>query len=115
VDLKTEGLAWFAGLIPPDAWPDAKERCADAVSAPASAMRVAIVRDELRALTKASTEPDLMHVAYAVQCDVATIDGENMKATKSVRLKLTKTTFFGTGKLESVLDFIDSRVGTGVG
>lgn len=109
VDLKAEGLSWFAGLIAPDAWAAAKERCADAASAPASAMRVAIVRHELRALTKASTEPDLMHVAYAVQCDVATIDGENMKATKSVRPKLTKTTFFGTGKLESVLDFIDSR------
>ena len=111
VALKAEGLAWFAGLIAPDAWPAAKERCADAASAPASAMRAAIVRHELRALTKASTEPDVMHVAYAVQCDVATIDRANMEATKSVRPKLRKTTFFGTGKLESVLNLIDSRVG----
>lgn len=105
------GRSWMTGLVGPAGWDAAQSFVRDPVRAPSSALRDAIenweARDAMRE-ARSSTVYDVNHAAYAGRCDVATIDGPNLRATAAVRAKLTRTRFYKTGKIDAVLDAIEA-------
>ncbi len=104
------GRSWIAGLVSPAHWDAADGMIRDPIRAPASALRAAIEDFEAGdpgRRSRSSTVYDVNHLAYAARCDVATIDGANLRATASVRAKLGRPKLFEVAHLDSVLDEIE--------
>jgi hypothetical protein len=105
--LKRSGRSWIIGLVERERVAEAEQTARDPARAPACALRVAIDECERRdpaRKTRSSTLYDVMHLAYATRCDIATIDGFNFRATEKVRTKLVRPKLFEVGNLGSVLD-----------
>lgn len=110
--LTPHGLGWVGPFIEPGRWPrPGFVQPSKAASAPACALRAAIERREARDLKRdpaSGTHYDVLHVAYAAYCDVATVDATNFDATKKIRDALERPVIFRGARLDDVLGHLRS-------
>jgi hypothetical protein len=110
--LTPHGLGWVGPFVEPGQWPrPGFVGPAKAARAPACALRAAIERREAKDLNRdpaSGTRYDVLHVAYAAYCDVATLDATNFDATKQIRDVLERPVLFRGARLDEVLGHLRS-------
>jgi len=104
--LANRGLSWLVALLEPRQVAAAVKRVGIPRDAPASALRAAVEQKEAGDDTRraaSGTAYDVLHLAYAAHCDVATIDRFNWDATAKVRAQLDRPAIFPVAHLAEVL------------